>query len=200
MAKKAFVEGLSPVFFPGYYLLAFGVQTPYLGFISAAMMVVLRLRLIAFEMFSEQIESLLRQNAIVPLGLCGVVVCLDMLFSTSLVVHLCLILPLLAFLKQVNQQQMKEFDNKYSEWSKWMEIPLEILSCFIAALFYSIFPLTRGMSLNGLGCAAAFALFIPQVREQVSSALAQIVKSAKTIPPLKTNSPPPLPPKPSKFE
>jgi len=201
IVRKALVEGLTPIYFPGFYLLAFGIETPYLGLIYAALMAALSLRRIVFDMIPD-IESMMKNNIVVFIGLSGVLVILDMLFRTSLLVHLCLTYPLLAFLKYVNQQQMEEL-NKHTEWSKWMDIPSEILGCFTAALFYSIFPLTRGISLNGLGCAAAFALFIPQVREQVGSGLVQIIKQSKSIPPLqstpgpmKINTPPPLPPKP----
>jgi uncharacterized membrane protein YuzA (DUF378 family) len=200
IVRKALVEGLTPIFFPGYYLLTFGVETQYLGFLYAAMMLTVKLRMILFDMVPE-LESKLKEQIFVFIGLSGVVVLLDMLFSTSLTVHLCLTYPLLAFLKYANQQQMKEFE-KHAEWSKWIEIPSEILGCCTAAIFYYIFPLTRGMALNGFGCAAAFALFIPQVRDQVSSALTEIVKKSKAILPPQTapgavnNSPPPLPPKP----
>jgi hypothetical protein len=205
MVRKAFVEGLTPVYFPGYYFLAFGIETSYLGFVSAGMMVALTLRRVVYDMIPD-IERMMKDGIMVFIGLCGLLVSLDMLFRTSLVVHLCLTYPLLCFLKFVNQHQMEEF-NKHAEWAKWIDIPSEVLCCFSTALFYSVFPFTRGISLNGIGCAAAFALFIPQVREQVGSGLVQLVKQSKTIPPLqstpgsmKINTPPPLPPKPSKFD
>jgi hypothetical protein len=45
-----------------------------------------------------------------------------------------------------------------------------------SAFFYSIFPLTRDISLNAFGCVVALTLFIPVVREGISSGLIQLIK------------------------
>jgi hypothetical protein len=188
LVRKIFVEGLTATVFPGYYTLNFGLTTAYSGFVYAAQMAAFRLRVILFDIVPD-LEKMLGPQSVIFAGISGALAVLDMVFGKNLAIHLGLIFPLIALLKLANQKQMKEFDNN-KDWNQWLDIPSEILGCLIPGILYSIFPLARGIALNGLGCAFAFALFIPGVRSQVENILGEILKSSK-------GGPPPLPPKPN---
>jgi hypothetical protein len=62
ITRKTFVKALNPVYFPGFYLLAYGVDTRYLGFVHAATMAILTLLqiLAGFILRTEAVDRLHR--------------------------------------------------------------------------------------------------------------------------------------------